>query len=120
MKKWNREKGSEGEKVAERFLEKKGYKIVERNWGNRYGEIDLVMEKNEELVFVEVKMKSGERFGTPEEMVDKRKLRQVRRTAEMYLTKEGRWRGYKGFRIDIVCVVKKGGGYEIRHYEAAE
>lgn len=118
MKKWNRKKGSEGEKIAEGFLKKRGYKIVERNWGNKYGEIDLVMEKDGKLVFVEVKMKAGERFGTPEEMVDERKLRQVRRTAEMYLTKKGLWERYKGFRIDIVCVVKEGREQEIRHYEA--
>ena len=120
MKKWNRKKGSEGERAAAEFLKKKGYEIVERNWGNKYGEIDLVMEKDEELVFIEVKMKVGERFGTPEEMVNERKLRQVRRIAEMYLTKKGQWGRYKGFRIDVVCIVKKRGEYEVRHYEAVE
>jgi putative endonuclease len=120
MKKWNREKGGRGEKIAEKFLKKKGYKIVEKNWGNKFGEIDLIGVEEETVVFVEVKMKSGDEFGSPEEMVGRKKMEQIRRMAEVYLMEKGGWKRYIGFRIDIVCISGKEGEEEIRHYEGVE
>ena len=56
------------------FLEKKGYELVEMNYRNRMGEIDLVMIDGDVLVFIEVKLTVGDRFGSPEEMINKNKL----------------------------------------------
>jgi len=83
--------GEIGEAAAVKYLKRKGYKIVKRNHRTRYGEIDIVCEiKGSEptLVFVEVKTKTGDRFGEPWEMVDKRKVGQIKRIATMYLKKE--------------------------------
>ena len=119
MKKWNREKGREGERRAAEYLEKKGFLVVDRNWRKRWGEIDLVVEKDGVLVFVEVKMKTGGGWGRPEDMVDERKLGQVGRLSRMYVTEKSLWDRYKSFRIDVVCIEKmdSDSGYRVRWYE---
>ena len=87
MKQQNYQKGKRGEDIAESFLIKNGFQIVEKNFNTRFGEIDLIAIKNDTLHFVEVKLKVGERFGTPEEMINKRKIWQVMKTSESYLLK---------------------------------
>lgn len=89
MKRFNLDKGREGEQRAVEFLLKKGYQIIERNWRTRFGEIDIVAKDKEVIVFVEVKTKTGNQFGEPWEMVNRRKLEQVRKMGEVYLTKNG-------------------------------
>ncbi len=100
MKQENKKTGNLGEDLAAEFLKKKGYKIMERNFSTRFGEIDIIANKNGVTVFVEVKTKKGGLFGLPEEMVSKSKLEKVRRMSEVYL---------KGTsvrcRIDMVAVV---------------
>ena len=112
MKQGNIEKGAIGEQAAVKYLKKKGYKIVEVNYRTRYGEIDIICETEGSelrrgvaeptLVFVEVKTKTGEQFGEPWEMVDSRKLGQIKRIAKMYLIKENL--GEPLCRIDVIGV----------------
>lgn len=102
MKKFNLQTGRIGEEIAKDYLEKKGYKIIERNYKTKYGEIDLVARDGKELVIIEVRAKMGENFGTPEESLDKRKLRKLQFNAQGYASKTG-WRG--PCRIDAVCIV---------------
>lgn len=119
-KKFNRKVGKEGEEVAAKFLENKGYKILERNYYTRFGEIDLVASKNNILTFVEVKLKHGEGFGTPEEMIGNSKLSRVQRMAEFYLMdKPNMAKIYKTYLIDAVCIMVGNGGEveRINHYE---
>jgi len=107
-KKLNYKKGRQGEKLALDFLIEKGFVWVESNYKNERGEIDLVMTDGDVLVFVEVKLKDGEEFGRPEEMISKGKLWQVRRVAESYLTlKPEVATKYEKHRIDAVCIVMK-------------
>ena len=101
----NREKinfGKEGEEIAAEYLKKKGYKIIERNYRSRLGEIDIVALHKAVTVFVEVKARSGSTFGLPEDAVDKNKQRQMIRVALGYIKHrrlpEGR------FRFDVVGV----------------
>ena len=61
--------GNKAEKLAERYLKKKGYKILDRQFVTRYGEIDLVAREGDEIVFVEVKARRSTAFGYPEESV---------------------------------------------------
>lgn len=119
MKKYNYPKGKLGEGIAAKFLSKKGYKILEQNFHTRYGEIDLICTHKNEIIFVEVKLKIGERFGTPEEMVGKRKLMQVQKTAEAYLQKNYRLRELNP-RIDVVAIVlnEDNSVDRIDHYES--
>ena len=106
MKQFNREVGKKGEEIAAKYLQSKGYKILERNYSTKFGEIDLIVSKNNILSFVEVKLKKGEDFGTPEEMVGKNKRAQVERMANFYLIdKPEMQKRFDSFSIDAVCIV---------------
>jgi len=93
--------GVQGEAVARRFLEKIGFRIVEENFTCPLGEIDLIAEDGDVLVFVEVKARRSVRFGGPAEAVHARKQRQILRVAEAYL-RERRLR--VPCRVDVVAV----------------
>ncbi len=108
MKRDNKKVGAIGEQVAEKFLRKKGYEIIERNFYTRFGEIDIIAREKRKgrtlpvTVFVEVKTKSGDQYGEPWEMVGRKKLRQVQNMATVYLTKNGL--GEVPCRIDVIGV----------------
>ena len=93
-----------GESIAKEYLEKKGYNIIERNYRSKFAEIDLVAKSGKELVFVEVRTKKGEMFGTPEESLNDKKLKKVWFNAQAYANRI-RWKG--DCRIDAICVVLK-------------
>lgn len=117
----NKNTGKVGEEVAAEFLGKKGYKILERNWGSKWGEIDLIGQDGEILVFVEVKTKKGENWGRPEQMVNWHKLKQIRRMAEVYIvSRPTSPKASLGARIDVVAVVLNYDGSvgRVDHYEA--
>jgi len=128
MKSDNKKTGNRGEELAAEYLRKKGYKIEERNFRTRFGEIDIVCWDGQTLVFVEVKTKIGHDFGEPEEMVNKGKLERVRRMGEVFIrtqgiensrTQDGEiWKG--GCRVDVVAIVLKETGEveKLEHYEA--
>lgn len=106
MKNLNYQTGKLGEKIACEYLVKKGYHLVEPNFHTRLGEIDLILNKNKRLVFLEVKTKFGEEFGTPEEMINKHKLSQILNTANVFLQKNPRiGQTLPSFQIDVVCIV---------------
>ncbi len=106
MKQKNYEVGKMGEKLAGEFLTKNGYEILEKNFHTRFGEIDLIVTKNKKLIFVEVKLKIGEDFGTPEEMITKHKLRQIEMTGQSFLMKYPSCeKYYDSLQIDAVCIV---------------
>lgn len=114
MKKYNYNKGRFGEDKAKKYLIDKGYVFIESNFMIDSGEIDLIMNDKDWLVFVEVKYKSDDYMGIPEEMVDKRKLAQIRRVAEFYLLKNKEIKNiFSKYRIDAVCIL----GEQISHYE---
>jgi len=77
--------GKKGEEIALEFLEKKGYKIVEKNWYYHHKEIDIIALDNDELVIVEVKMRKTNYFGEPYEFVDKKKQMYLIEAANGYL-----------------------------------
>ena len=82
-----RQTGAEYEVKAEEYLLGCGYKILERNFRNRSGEIDLIAKKDEQIHFVEVKYRTTSDFGNPLEAVDFRKQNQIRKVAMYYLMK---------------------------------
>lgn len=77
--------GKFGEDVATRFLKQKDYKILERNFRCKQGEIDIIAKENNYLVFVEVKTRSNLYFGTPSESVTYSKRQHIIKSAEVYL-----------------------------------
>ncbi|MEK7061676.1 MAG: YraN family protein [Patescibacteria group bacterium] len=98
------EVGKIGEEIARKFLEKAGYKIIEQNYKTKYSEIDLIVKKGENLVFVEVRTKVGEHFGTPEETINNKKMRKLRGNAVAYAIIK-KWND--SFGIDAICIVLK-------------
>lgn len=100
MKTQNRAIGRLAENLAAETLIKKGYQILERNFFNRFGEIDIIAQDHNTLVFVEVKAKKGVEFGMPEEMVNPYKLNKIRHMAIIYMKGEN-----LPCRIDVVAIV---------------
>ena len=84
-KRLNKVYGSIGEDLANKYLTQKGYKIVERNYKNRIGEIDIIALDKGVIVFVEVKYRHNDKFGMPREAVNKNKQFKIRQVATLYL-----------------------------------
>ena len=108
--------GQLGESIAREYLQKKGYKIIEQNYRTKYAEIDLVVVKENILVFMEVRTRTGEMFGTPEESINRKKRKKLMRNAVAYIARR---RNRQVYRIDAVCVVlnKDFSVNRINHYE---
>ncbi len=99
--------GTLGEQEACRLLEQNGYRIVDRNYRVRGGELDIVCERDGVLVFCEVKTRTSALFGLPEEAVTFAKRRRIRRLAAEYLQRQRRRVG--AVRFDVVSVEVDGG-----------
>lgn len=114
MKKFNRQTGNLAEDAAVRALQDKNYQILERNFFNKFGEIDIIAKDHDTLVFVEVKAKIGTDFGMPEEMISSGKLQKIRNMATMYMKGE-----LIPCRIDVVAIVLDENNEVVRltHYE---
>lgn len=120
MKQKNFETGRLGENIARKHLVSKNYKIITSNFKTKFGEIDIVASTGNVLVFVEVKLKIGEDFGTPEEMINNIKMLQVQNTAVSYLQQNPEIdKKFEGYRLDAVCIVldEKKQVKRINHYE---
>ncbi len=119
MKQFNFVKGRGGEGIARKYLEEKGFELVETNHINYMGEIDLVMIDKNELVFVEVKLKTSDDWGSPEEMVSRGKLNRVMRVATAFLSlRPDVGQKFKKYRIDVVCINSNANleAKNVRHY----
>lgn len=106
MKLKNKETGAKGELLAQEYLKKQGYEIIEVN--KRFSkacEIDIIAKHKDTLVFVEVKTRSSDFCGSPLEAITKSKLENIRTGLYMYLN-ESKVK-YKKFRIDAISVVLK-------------
>ena len=99
-----REAGRRGERLAARFLSDRGYTIVDRNVHLRHAELDLVALDGGALCFIEVRLRRGDRFGSPEESVDRRKRLRIARAAAEYLATR-RTPTHRSVRFDVVGIV---------------
>jgi putative endonuclease len=93
--------GKLGEELAEGFLTGKGYTILHRNWRHSKFEIDIVALKDGLPHFVEVKTRSSNQFGEPEESVNKKKIRSLLQAADEFLFRNPQ---YNNFHIDILSI----------------
>lgn len=82
-----RQKGIEGEALACQYLQRKGLKIIEKNWRSRWGEVDLIAQVGMKIVFVEVKARSSQSYGKGLEAVTPHKQQKMAKTALSYLQK---------------------------------
>lgn len=82
----NRAKGRDGEAMAEEYLTVRGYDVLEKNYRNRFGEIDIIARDGKTLVFVEVKTRNNSSHGLPADAVDTRKQHRLGRVALSYIS----------------------------------
>lgn len=107
------DKGKQGEEYAIHFLKEKGYILVDRNFTSRNSEIDLIVKKDDLLVFVEVRIKANADYGYPEASLSKAKLKAIMRGAEEYLLKRPK---PDKVRFDMVSIIEHP-VFEIVHFE---
>ena len=106
-----KELGKKGEEVALRFLKKNGYKIIEKNYVCKMGEMDIIAREKDTLVFVEVKTRTSMAFGPPQLAVNSTKQMQLSKVA-LYFLKEKHLEEVKA-RFDVVAVLLRPRGDEI-------
>ena len=114
----NRDIGYKAEKIASDFLESLGYSIIQKNFHfGKYGEIDIICDDNNTLVFVEVKYRNTYNYGTPESSITQKKIKTLRRAAEgfLYIRKISD----KECRFDVIAIDFADGAQCIRHLKCA-
>ena len=104
--------GSRGEDIAADFLEKKGYKIIRRNYKTPLGEADIIVKDNNTVVFVEVKTRTSDAFGRPFEAVNYRKQEKFKKIALYYLKHN---KIESPVRFDVVSIISQNGKNEVNH-----
>ena len=111
------ELGKAGEKAAVDYLLSKGYKIRHTNWKSAKYEIDIVAEKDNMLVVAEVKARSSNLFGNPEEFVNKAKIKRIVKAAHHYILT---YKSKLDTQFDIISILKTADGkFNIEHIEDA-
>jgi putative endonuclease len=110
------ELGQKGEQIAVNFLQNSGYEILKRNYRVGHSDIDILASKDDYLVFTEVRTKSRNNNGMPEDTLTKKKLSRMKKTAEMYIA----FNHYEGLaRLDAVCIILDDSDkiMHLEHYE---
>lgn len=109
--------GQQGEELAVRYLQKEGYKILERNFRTRYGELDVICMKQGVLVFVEVKTRRSEVFGTAEEALTPVKIDHIRKVSLQYLNTHPV--KHREIRFDVITILMTDDNPRLNHIPAA-
>ena len=108
--------GLAGEQLAAAFLTQSGYTILEKNWRFGREEVDIIAQKGDILVVVEVKTRSGSFFGEPEEFVNRQKQKNLIKAINAYIEKKDL---DLEVRFDIIGVIVTGKSHRINHIEDA-
>lgn len=108
--------GKDGESIATEFLIKHEYSIRHRNWRSGRKELDIIAEKNEELIVVEVKSRSNTAFANPQDAVNEKKIRRIVAATDTYIKK---FRLDIPVRFDIITIVGDKDSYTIEHIKEA-
>ncbi|AOE50481.1 YraN family protein [Kangiella sediminilitoris] len=99
----SRQKGKQAEHYAEQLLKKSKLKLLERNFHSKHGEIDLIMQSENTLVFIEVRYRANTRHGSGAETVDYRKQQKIIKTAQFFLQQMKKYQ-HLNCRFDVVSV----------------
>jgi putative endonuclease len=110
------ELGKKGEEAAVEFLTQNGHTLLFQNYRHGKAEIDIISKADDMIIFTEVKTRSTDYFGFPEEAVDKKKRRKIQRAAEEYLHENSL---EDPVRFDIVSIVNQNGKLKIYHIKDA-
>jgi len=105
--------GELGERIAERWLRRQGWRVVQRRFRNGHRDIDLVVEQNGTVAFVEVKARRGLAFGDPVEAVNWSKQKELARSASVWIDRHGK--PAESYRFDVVGVLVEGDRVRVRH-----
>jgi Predicted endonuclease distantly related to archaeal Holliday junction resolvase len=109
--------GKLGERIAERWLVERGWRVLAKRYRSGHRDLDLVVERAGAVAFVEVKARRGRDFGHPVEAVNWRKQRELARSAKVWVSRFGR--AGQTYRFDVVGVLIEGDHAHIRHVENA-
>jgi putative endonuclease len=109
--------GELGERIAERWLRRRGWRIVQRRFRSGHRDIDLVAERDGTVAFIEVKARKGAEFGGPVQAVNYRKRKQLERSAMVWIDRHGQ--EAESYRFDVVGVLLNGAEVRICHVENA-
>ena len=109
----NKVEGNIGEVLSVNFLKKQGYKILSINFKTKFGEVDIIAQDKDTIVFVEVKRRETLKFGRPIEAIDYRKELKIKRVADYYLNKTKNYEA--NVRFDVIEIL----GKEISHIKNA-
>lgn len=113
--------GRWGEQLASQYYQQRGYVVLAQNWQCRLGEIDLIVSKNNAVVFCEVKTRRSQRYGTAIEAVTKRKVQRLRRLAQVWLkTSSGVLIQDLEPQLDVIGITQLPGGAELVHIRNAQ
>ena len=108
--------GQKGEKLAKEYLENLGFTLIHSNYRASHAEVDLIMQDGNEVVFIEVKTRSYDYYGSPEEFVDQNKQDNMAFAASLYMIDNE----YEGeIRFDIVAIILNVGLQKIKHIKDA-
>lgn len=110
--------GERGEMIAHDYLAKAGFRILEKNYRCKIGEMDVIAKKNSRIVFVEIKTRSQEKFGRPEESVHPQKQKKLLQVASWYLKERKKAEAAVSFAV-LSIQLKESGEPEIRLIEDA-
>ncbi|WP_372793736.1 YraN family protein [Lutibacter sp.] len=110
------ELGEKGEELAVEFLQKNGYQILERNWRFKKAEVDIISQKNDVLAVVEVKTRSSNYFGNPQDFVNPKKIQLLVEAINEYVTSKDL---DVEVRFDIIAILKNKNAFDIEHLEDA-
>jgi putative endonuclease len=105
--------GELGERIAERWLRRKGWRVVQRRFRSGHRDIDLVVEREGMVAFVEVKARRGNRFGDPVEAVNWSKQKELARSASVWIDRHGR--PSESYRFDVVGILVEGDRVRVLH-----
>ncbi len=107
------ETGKIGEDLAVKYLEQKGYKILERNFECKQGEIDIIAIQEQEIVFIEVKTRTNPKYGAPADAVNKIKQKHLIKSVQYYIYNRHLEEEY--IRIDIIEIYIQKNKYKVNH-----
>ena len=102
----NKKTGDLGEEMASRYLIKQGYEIIKRNFRSKYSEVDIIAYKKPVLAFVEVKTKTSDQYGLPEEMVDDKKIGKIKNAIDIVLSRWAKTKLEEPIAwIDVISII---------------
>ena len=110
------ELGKKGEDLAVEFLQKSSYNILERNWRFKKAEVDIIARKNDVLAVIEVKTRSTNHFGNPQDFVNPKKIKLLVEAIHEYVTRKDL---DVEVRFDIIAILKNQQTFKINHIEDA-